>query len=48
MLILFFSYRAVSPCAKYPEAQWVYRWINIWTAILGHLFIPFPAIFTRR
>ena len=25
-----------------------YRWINIWMAILGHLFIPFPAIFVGR
>ena len=22
-----------------------YRWINIWTAILGHIFIPLPVFF---
>jgi len=22
-----------------------YRWINIWTAILGHIFISLPAFF---
>ncbi|MCG8707594.1 hypothetical protein JHU04_000783 [Brenneria sp. 4F2] len=38
----FFTFKS-KPLSSLPVNR--YRWINIWTSILGHVLFPLPAVF---